>query len=92
MSIVVEILLELFLEGALECGTDPQVPRWIRILACLLLSLLAAAGVLLVVSLVVSCCVDGRFAAAAVVGSIGVGVLGLLIWAVCKKCKENHCE
>ncbi|MBQ4346223.1 MAG: hypothetical protein IJC75_03710 [Oscillospiraceae bacterium] len=92
MSVVVEILLELFLEGALECGTDPQVPRWIRILACLLLGMFTAAGVLLVVSLVVSCSMDGRFAAAAVVGGIGVGVLGLLIWAVCKKCKEHHCE
>ncbi len=91
MGIVVEILLELLLEGALECGTDPQVPRWIRIAACLMLGLFTAAGVLLAVSLVVSCCMDGRFAAAAVVGGIGAGVLGLLIWAVCQKCKKNHC-
>lgn len=90
MNIVVEILLELLLEGSIECIRNPKTPLSLRVTAIVLLTLFGATYILLFLHWTISLWKDGNIASAVIVGAIGVGLPTLLLWGIRKKYKSKH--
>lgn len=89
MEFIIELIIDIILEGSIEIGTSRKVPIGFRILAIAVLTFVYVGLVVLLLTFAIDLWKDGRTAASLIVGFIDLFVAVIIIWGARKKYKEH---
>jgi hypothetical protein len=92
MEFIIELIIEIILEGTIQIGTSRKVPVGFRILAIAILTFVYVGFVVMLATFAVNLWKDGSIASAVVVGVIDLVVAVFLLWGATKKIKEHRQE
>lgn len=81
LDFLIELLAEIFLEGAAEAAGHPKIPLWVRIVIVTVLSFLLIAVCGLVT---LSCYKSGNFTGTIICGVVTAGLTALWIFGCVK--------
>lgn len=90
MEFILELIIEIILEGTIQIGTSRKVPVGFRILAIAILTFVYVGFVVMLATFAVNLWKDGSIASAVVVGVIDLVVAVFLLWGATKKIKEHR--
>ena len=92
MEFIIELIIEIILEGTIQIGTSRKVPVGFRILAIAILTFVYVGFVVMLATFAGNLWKDGSIASAVVVGVIDLVVAVFLLWGATKKIKEHKQE
>lgn len=92
MEFLMELIIDIILEGTIQIGTSRKVPVGFRILAIAILTFVYVGFVVMLATFAVNLWKDGSIGGAVVVGVIDLVVAVFIIWGVRKKIKEHKQE
>lgn len=87
MEFIIELVLELFLDGSMEAVRDKKLPKWGRILALGLLTVFYIAFVVLLIVLSVQ---SGSPLMRAITGLIALAFFIIFIWFWVKLLRQSN--
>ena len=90
MEFLVELFLEIIIEGTVEFGTSRKVPLPFRILLLLILGLVYGVLIGVLAMIAIECWKSGEIANSIFVSAIDLALIVLVVYMVRKKYKENR--
>ena len=89
MEFIIELIIEIILEGTIQIGASRKVPVGFRILAIAILTFVYVGFVVMLATFAVNLWKDGSIGSAVVVGAIDLVVSVFIILGARKKIKEH---
>uniref|UniRef100_UPI004056008F hypothetical protein n=1 Tax=Agathobacter sp. TaxID=2021311 RepID=UPI004056008F len=88
IAFFVELVLDILLESSMEAGKNKKLPKWVRVLALLVLLTVSGGMVGIFLYIAYEALQEGDMAAGAVSCIIAMGLAVFLIWGFVSKYRE----